>query len=215
LVQTVSRARFQSASGASTQNGAHDSVLQSLPAVANTEPAVGNASPPAESASPSDVAVQKEESMSPNRASSGPATEDTPATANVGPKPESGEAAGSSREMVQDTEARVQPNLPGGNALTTPALPRPAAGKRASGLKLAPKEQTSVAKLSAAQIAALKDKLVIANFFIDRNDYSSAMQAFEAALKIDPTNHDAQAGLQRARQASGSADRPASLNRSH
>lgn len=36
---------------------------------------------------------------------------------------------------------------------------------------------------------------------MDRQDYPAALTEFQAALAIDPTNHEAQAAIQRARKA--------------
>jgi hypothetical protein len=55
--------------------------------------------------------------------------------------------------------------------------------------------------LSPAQQAELKDKLVVAGFLMERGDYDGALDSFEAALKIDASNRDAQAGKKAARQA--------------
>ncbi len=75
------------------------------------------------------------------------------------------------------------------------------AGYRAFNPRSVTEVQSPAHELSPAETAELKDKLVIAAFFMDRHDYPAAIEYFEAALKIDPSNGDAQAGIQRARQA--------------
>ena len=67
-----------------------------------------------------------------------------------------------------------------------------------------PAVQLRVRRLSPAQQAELRDKLVVAGFLLGRSDTRGAIDAYEAALKIDPTNPDAKAGLARARLASDS-----------
>ena len=64
-----------------------------------------------------------------------------------------------------------------------------------------PTPSTPVGKLSPAQQAALQDKLTLGGFFIDRQDYPAAIREFQAALAIDPANHEAQAAIQRAHKA--------------
>lgn len=56
-------------------------------------------------------------------------------------------------------------------------------------------------QLSAAQRAAIADRLTIGRFLVDRKDYSAAIKEFQAALAIDPTNREAQTAIQRARAA--------------
>ena len=65
----------------------------------------------------------------------------------------------------------------------------------------AARPKSSSRALSSAQEAELKDKLVVARFFMDRDDYDAALEAFQAALKINPSSRDARAGVERARQA--------------
>ena len=65
-----------------------------------------------------------------------------------------------------------------------------------------PIPSTPVSKLSPAQQAALQDKLTLGGFFMGRQDFPAAIREFQAALEIDPTNHEAQAAMQQARKAS-------------
>ena len=75
---------------------------------------------------------------------------------------------------------------------------------RAVRTRSSPAVQPRVRRLSPAQQVELRDKLVVAGFLLDRSDTRGAIDAYEAALKIDPTNPDAKAGLARARLASDS-----------
>jgi cytochrome c-type biogenesis protein CcmH/NrfG len=56
-------------------------------------------------------------------------------------------------------------------------------------------------RLSPADQAKLKDKLVVAEFLMNRHEYDGALDAFEAALTIDPSNPEALDGLEPARRA--------------
>jgi Tfp pilus assembly protein PilF len=74
-----------------------------------------------------------------------------------------------------------------------------------SELKRAPVSKLTVStparKLPPAQQAALQDKLTLGGFFMDRQDFPAAIREFQAALAIDPRNHEAQAAMQQARKA--------------
>lgn len=54
--------------------------------------------------------------------------------------------------------------------------------------------------LLPAQEAALKDKLVVADFLMDQSNYEEAIKAYGDALKIDSSNPRARVGLRKARK---------------
>jgi cytochrome c-type biogenesis protein CcmH/NrfG len=76
------------------------------------------------------------------------------------------------------------------------APPRPRATDAKAAAKVPP-----ATRLSPTQQAELKDKLLVAEFLMDRHEYDGALDAFEAALKIDPSNPEALAGIKPARGA--------------
>ncbi len=55
-------------------------------------------------------------------------------------------------------------------------------------------------ELSMAQQKELRSNLAVAKFFMDHNDYDSAITSYREALKIDPSNGPAQDGLRKAYQ---------------
>ncbi len=57
-------------------------------------------------------------------------------------------------------------------------------------------------RLSATQRAEIADRLTIGRFLMDRKEYPAAIKEFEAALAIDPSSREAQAAIQKAREAS-------------
>ena len=61
-------------------------------------------------------------------------------------------------------------------------------------------------KVMARLEAALKEKLAIGWFFMERKDHRAASESFTEALKIDPANVEAQAALRLARYASQHQD---------
>lgn len=63
------------------------------------------------------------------------------------------------------------------------------------------KQQMHDRELSTAQRDELNDKIVIGGLFMDRSDYDAAIEAFNAALKIDPSSPEARVGIQQARRA--------------
>ena len=69
-----------------------------------------------------------------------------------------------------------------------------------------PAPSAPASQLSPAQEAALNDKLTLGGFLMDRQDYPAAISEFQAALAIDPTNREAQTGIQQAREASKKLD---------
>ena len=68
-------------------------------------------------------------------------------------------------------------------------------------LKTETKAASPVSLLSPAQESELRDKLTLGRFFVDRKDYRAAVAEFQAALAIDPSNREAQAAIQQARDA--------------
>jgi cytochrome c-type biogenesis protein CcmH/NrfG len=62
-----------------------------------------------------------------------------------------------------------------------------------------PRTRQGSGELTPAQQAEGKDKLATATFYMDRNDYDSAIVAYQEALRIDPSNLEARDGIQRAR----------------
>jgi tetratricopeptide (TPR) repeat protein len=69
-----------------------------------------------------------------------------------------------------------------------------------------PSPLPAVRQLSPAQQAGLRDKLTLGRFLMDRKDYSAAIAQFQAALAIDPSNREAQAAIQQAREADKSPE---------
>jgi len=57
-------------------------------------------------------------------------------------------------------------------------------------------------QLSSAQQAELADRLTLGRFLLDRKDYHAAINEFQAALAIDPSNREAKAAVEQAREAS-------------
>ncbi len=127
------------------------------------------------------------------------------------PAPKSPEALTSARPAVtaqsrnqSSRTPRVPLPAPSASARTSAAASR-SASKVASvpthSRSATTKAPRAAPALSPAQRAELKDKLVVAGFLMERGDYDAALDAFEAALKIDASNRDAQAGKEKARQA--------------
>jgi hypothetical protein len=113
----------------------------------------------------------------------------------------SGETATSSTSLPIPSPSPATPTLvPGGDASES-VKAEPKAPPRRLKSKPAKRVETPARKLSPAESAQLKDRLVLALFFMERNDYDAAVGAFQAALKIDATNHEAQDGIRRARKA--------------
>ncbi len=67
-------------------------------------------------------------------------------------------------------------------------------------------DRPSALKLSAKQRADYSDRMTIGRFQMERKDYLQAIASFEAALAIDPSNHEAKASLEAARRASQSSE---------
>jgi hypothetical protein len=122
----------------------------------------------------------------------------------------------SNLSVPQPREFPPRPSLPTTSGKTGPvtnAEPAPAPGVKAPPQTASvqpelrrtpvskPTDSTPASKVSPAQRAALQDKLTLGGFFMDRQDYPAALTEFQAALAIDPTNHEAQAAIQRARKA--------------
>ena len=61
-----------------------------------------------------------------------------------------------------------------------------------------PRTRQGSGELTPAQQAELKDKLATATFYMERNDYDSAIVAYQEALRIDPSSLEARDGIQRA-----------------
>jgi Tfp pilus assembly protein PilF len=76
-----------------------------------------------------------------------------------------------------------------------------AAPEESQGAKPKAQPRPVAPQLSAAQRAAIADRLTIGRFLMDRKDYSAAIKEFQAALAIDPTSREAQAAIQQARVA--------------
>ena len=170
----------------------------------NNQPEVGTPASQSTTQSPPIVAT-----TSTNEAAPPPAPKETPPPS----LPKEGAVAGS----LSPTES-----VDVGRDLKTPISEdsRGPAGEKRAGLKnkvqsgqtrdravrtrSSPAVQPRVRRLSPAQQVELRDKLVVAGFLLDRSDTRGAIDAYEAALKIDPTNPDAKAGLARARLASDS-----------
>ena len=118
-------------------------------------------------------------------------------------RPSRADLGGSSPPSQSSARTSVAAPAQAAKALTQTALVQSEA-KRAPVSK--PTPSTPVSRLSPAQQAALQDKLTLGGFFMDRQDYPAAIREFQAALAIDPRNHEAQAAMQQARKAGKEPD---------
>ncbi len=113
----------------------------------------------------------------------------------------SSETATSSTSMPIPSPAPATSTVVPGGGASEFVRAEPKAPPRRLKSKSTKRAKVPARKLSPAESAELKDKLVLALFFMERNDYDAAVGAFEAALKIDARNREAQDGIRRARKA--------------
>ncbi len=78
--------------------------------------------------------------------------------------------------------------------LTVPARPQPVQPKA--------QPQPAAPQLSSEQQAELADRLTLGRFLMDRKDYHAAITEFQAALAINPSNREAKAAVEQAKEAS-------------
>jgi hypothetical protein len=121
-----------------------------------------------------------------------------PPSPTITGRPSRVDLGGSTPPSQSSLRASEAAPAPAGKALPQTALVQSEV-KRAPVSK--PTPSTPVSKLSPAQQAALQDKLTLGGFFMDRQDFPAAVREFQAALAINPANHEAQAAMQQARKA--------------
>ena len=192
VIRKTSSVRVQPGTSPSSQPGlgsssAPNPAPPAATPVASSETATSSTSTPIPSPAPATPGLGSSSAPNPAPPAASPVT--------------SGETATSSTSIPIPSPPPATPTLvPGGGAAES-VKAEPKAPPRGPKLRSAKRAETPARKLSPAESAELKDKLVLALFFMERNDYAAAVGAFQAALKIDPTNRGAQEGIRRARKA--------------
>ena len=129
-----------------------------------------------------------------DRPSGQPGSTEIPAQAPSTSPPGTPDAAST---LPNPTADRAPASRPTPSEMASPT----AAPEKSQGAKPKAQPRPVARQLSAAQRAAIADRLTIGRFLMDRKDYSAAIKEFQAALAIDPTNREAQAAIRRARAA--------------
>ena len=103
---------------------------------------------------------------------------------------------------VQMASTTVAPRSPAGvgTGLEVEKVPASGGDPRQPSVLNEGKMRVPGRELSPEQQVELRDRLVVARFYADRGYYAEALASFKAALKLNPSNREAQRGIARARQ---------------
>lgn len=112
--------------------------------------------------------------------------------ARANPEPPPGPLVGSGSNSSAPRGAGQTPRAPREKPTAASASRVPAAGSR----------------LSPAQEAKLRDTLIRGRWYMQHQQYGPALEEFQAALEMDPTNREAQTAIQQAREPSANPQPP-------
>ncbi|MFB3922042.1 MAG: hypothetical protein ACE145_09985 [Terriglobia bacterium] len=99
----------------------------------------------------------------------------------------------------------LEPAPPTPTQTAVPAAPQPVEATTSSPANATPESvRPSATRPLTAQEVKVRDTLTRARWYMRQGQYGPATEEFQAALAMDPSNREVQAGLQQARAASGS-----------